>query len=71
MGLIAVSGASGKTGWRIVDEALQRGLVVRAIVRPNSTLPPRLAEAEQQGRLDVFRLELNTAEGLHHALNGC
>mgnify|MGYP000456188288 FL=1 len=71
MGPIAVSGASGKTGWRIVDEALQRGLQVRAIVRPNSTLPPRLAEAEQQGRLDVFRLELSTAEWLHHALNGC
>ena len=71
MGPIAISGASGKTGWRIVDEALQRGLLVRAIVRPNSTLPPRLAEAEQQGRLEVFRLELSTAEGLHHALNGC
>ena len=71
MGSIAVSGASGKTGWRVVDEALQRGLGVRAIVRPHSTLPPPLVEAEQQGRLEVFRLELNTAEALHHALNGC
>ena len=71
MGPIAVSGASGKTGWRIVDEALQRGLVVRAIVRPQSILPPRLADAEQQGRLEVFRLELSTAEALHHAINGC
>jgi len=71
MGSIAVSGASGKTGWRVVDEALQRGLGVRAIVRPQSILPPPLAEAEDQGRLEVFRLELNTAEALHHALNGC
>ena len=71
MGPIAVSGASGKTGWRVVDEALQRGLGVRAIVRPNSILPPPLAEAELQGRLQVFRLELNTAEALHHAFNGC
>jgi len=71
MGSIAVSGASGKTGWRVVDEALQRGLGVRAIVRPHSILPPPLAEAEHQGRLEVFRLEINTAEALHHALNGC
>ena len=71
MGPLAVSGASGKTGWRIVDEAMQRGVVVRAIVRPNSVLPPSLAEAEQQGRLEVFRLELATAEALHHALSGC
>ena len=71
MGPIAVSGASGKTGWRVVDEALQRGLVVRAIVRPNSVLPKRLAEAEQQGCLEVFRFELNTAEALQHALSGC
>ena len=33
----------------------------RAIVRPNSTLPPRLAEAEQQGRL--MRLELTPLRG--------
>ena len=47
------------------------GLVVRAIVRPNSLLPKRLAEAEQQGCLEVFRFELNTAEALQHALSGC
>ena len=64
-------GASGKTGWRVVDEALQRGLPVRAIVRPHSVLPPSLAKAEQQGDLEVKRLELQTAEALHHALSGC
>ena len=55
---LAVSGASGKTGWRVVDEALKRGQSVRAIVRPASVLPPALAQAEQEGRLDVRRLEL-------------
>ena len=43
---LAVSGASGKTGWRVVEEALQRGRSVRAIVRPASVLPPALAQAE-------------------------
>ena len=70
-GRLAVTGASGKTGWRVVDEALQRGLPVRAIVRPHSVLPPSLAKAEQQGDLEVKRLELQTAEALHHALTGC
>ena len=68
---LAVSGASGKTGWRVVEEALQRGRSVRAIVRPASVLPPALAQAEQEGHLEVHRLELDTAEALLHALQGC
>ena len=49
MGPIAVSGASGKTGWRIVDEALQQGLrCERSWAELN--IAARLAEAEQQGR---------------------
>ena len=68
---LAVSGASGKTGWRVVDEALKRGQSVRAIVRPGSQLPSALAKAEQEGLLEVFRLELDTAEALLHALQGC
>ena len=71
MGLVAVTGASGKTGWRVVDEALRRGLAVRAIVRPGSVLPPALAEAEHQGRLEVRRLDLSATEALHAALTGC
>ena len=70
-GVLAVSGASGKTGWRVVDEALQRGLRVRAIVRPQSQLPDALAAAEQQGQLEVRRLELSQGEALLHALGGC
>ena len=71
MGLVAVTGASGKTGWRVVDEALRQGLAVRAIVRPGSVLPPALDEAEQQGRLEVRRLDLGATEALHAALTGC
>jgi uncharacterized protein YbjT (DUF2867 family) len=71
MSLVAVTGASGKTGWRVVDEALKRGLAVRALVRPGSVLPAALAEAEQQGRLDVRRLDLSATEALHAALSGC
>ena len=71
MGLVAVTGASGKTGWRVVDEALRQGLAVRAIVRPGSVLPPALAEAEHQGRLELRRLDLGATEALHAALTGC
>lgn len=68
---LAVSGASGKTGWRIVDEALQRGIPVRAIIRPTSQLPPALLQAEQAGNLEVHRLDFNSLESLLHALQGC
>ncbi|MCX5940842.1 MAG: SDR family oxidoreductase [Cyanobium sp. LacPavin_0818_WC50_MAG_67_9] len=71
MTLVAVTGASGKTGWRVVDEALRQGLEVRAIVRPGSVLPAALTEAERQGQLAVLRLELGQTESLHAALSGC
>jgi uncharacterized protein YbjT (DUF2867 family) len=63
--LLAVSGASGKTGWRVVQEALGQGLAVRALVRPDSQLPPGLEGAE------VVRLKLGDTEALHQALSGC
>jgi uncharacterized protein YbjT (DUF2867 family) len=65
MTLLAVTGASGKTGWRVVQEALQRGYQVRAIVRPQSTIPAGLDGAE------ICRLELGQTEALHAALAGC
>ena len=71
MTVVAVTGASGKTGWRVVQEALRRGWTVRAIVRPASQLPAALAEAENQGRLEVQRLDLNQSQALQHALSGC
>ncbi|MCU0530447.1 MAG: SDR family oxidoreductase [Cyanobium sp. Prado107] len=65
MTTIAVSGASGKTGWRVVQEALRRGHTVRALVRPGSELPAGLEGAE------VIRLDLGEGEALQEALRGC
>ena len=69
---LAVSGASGKTGWRVVQQALAQGWQVRALLRPGSTLPPALQAAAADGApLRVLRLELSDTEALHHALQGC
>jgi uncharacterized protein YbjT (DUF2867 family) len=65
---LAITGASGKTGWRIADEALRRGQAVRAILRPGSVLPAALQGRDQ---LEVLRLELGDAAGLRQALQGC
>jgi uncharacterized protein YbjT (DUF2867 family) len=62
---LAVSGASGKTGWRVVQEALARGWAVRALLRPGSTVPEGLAGAE------IVRLNLADAPALQQALQGC
>ena len=70
MECIAVTGASGKTGWRVVDEALKRGMAVRVIARPASVLPQPLAEAEREGRLEVQRVELSATKALQQALKG-
>ena len=48
---LAVTGASGKTGWRVVDEALKRQMAVRLILRPDSVLPQPLVDAVGDGRL--------------------
>ncbi|MEY2644404.1 MAG: hypothetical protein RLZZ611_1053 [Cyanobacteriota bacterium] len=63
---LAITGASGKTGWRVADEALRRGQSVRAILRPDSTLP-----AELEGRVEVHRLALGDHKALSEALQGC
>jgi len=65
---LAITGASGKTGWRIADEALKRGQAVRAIMRAGSVLPVALQGRDQ---LEVVRLELGDAGGLRQALRGC
>jgi uncharacterized protein YbjT (DUF2867 family) len=62
---LAVTGASGKTGWRVVQEALARGHQVRALLRPGSEVPEGLAGA------DIVRLELADGPALRQALEGC
>ena len=71
MTVVAVTGASGKTGWRVVEEALRRDWSVRAIMRPQSFLPEALAKAEGQGHLTILRLDFSQPEALQHALSGC
>lgn len=70
MTTLAVTGASGKTGWRVVAEAVARGWQVRAIVRPGSAIPEGLAAALAAGA-SLHRLELTNTEALHQALQGC
>ncbi|MEB3235496.1 MAG: NAD(P)H-binding protein, partial [Cyanobacteriota bacterium] len=63
---LAITGASGKTGWRIADEALNRGETVRVILRPGSQLPPQLED-----RVEIHRLALGQRQALAAALQGC
>ena len=64
---IAVTGASGKTGWRVVDEALLRGNQVVPILRPDSQVPQALAD----GKVEIKRLDLANQAALVAALSGC
>ncbi|MXX09476.1 MAG: SDR family oxidoreductase [Synechococcus sp. SB0673_bin_10] len=63
--IVAISGASGRTGFRIAEEALARGGAVRLLVRPTSKLPPSLAHC------DVRRLDFGRLPQLVEALAGC
>jgi len=61
---VAISGASGKTGYRIAEELLARGESPRLLLRPGSVLPPGLAGC------DCRRLELTDTGALDDALRG-
>ena len=61
---IAISGASGKTGYRIAEEIRAAGDVPRLLLRAGSQLPPSLADCEQH------RLDLGDATALDDALRG-
>ena len=63
--IIAVSGASGRTGRRIAEEALAGGQAARLLVRPTSKLPPSLA------RCDIRRPDFGQLPQLVEALRGC
>jgi uncharacterized protein YbjT (DUF2867 family) len=65
MARIAVTGASGRTGWRVVQEALRRGYEVTAVLRPGSAVPEGLEGAR------TVRLELGESGALASALEGC
>ena len=59
---IAISGASGKTGYRIVEEAKKKNIKIRQIVRINSTVKDSLKDVE------TCRLSLNDNQKLDDAL---
>ncbi|MEB3200582.1 MAG: SDR family oxidoreductase [Synechococcaceae cyanobacterium] len=61
---VAISGASGKTGYRIAEELLAAGHRPRLLLRPESRLPQSLAGCEQH------RLQLGDAAALDRALQG-
>ena len=59
---IAITGASGKTGYRITEEALNKGFKVKRIVRKNSKLTENLKNTE------TFRISLDNKDALDKAL---
>ena len=61
---IAISGASGKTGYRIVQEANKKGIKTRQIVRKNSSIKESLK------RMDIYRISLGDNNSLDKALKG-
>ena len=59
---IAITGASGKTGYRITEEAVKKGIKVKQIVRKNSKLTENLKNTE------TFRISLDNKGALDKAL---
>ncbi len=62
---IAISGASGKTGYRLAEEALAKGYKVRLLIRKSSDVPKSLEKCEK------FTISLQNANDLDDALKGC
>ena len=61
---IAISGASGKTGYRIVQEALKKGFEVKQIVRKDSSILDSLKDIE------TSRVSLTNDKILDETLRG-
>jgi len=59
---IAITGASGKTGYRIVEEAIKKGFKIRQIIRKNSKISEGLEEFE------TFRVSLDKKDELDNSL---
>ncbi len=62
---VAISGASGKTGYRVAEEALREGYEVRLLIRENSKLPDSLINCEKS------IVNLSNPKGLDAALKDC
>jgi len=64
LGTVAVSGASGRTGFRVAEEVMRAGGQARLLLRPTSKLPESLQACEQH------RLDLVDEASLDLALRG-
>ena len=62
---LAITGASGKTGFRVAEEAISAGYEVRLIVRPSSVIPDSLKKYERYVLSDTNGITLD------YALKGC
>ena len=61
---VAVSGASGRTGFRVVEELLETGINPRMLMRQSSVLQ------DQRPDLEQIRLDLFDSAALDAALQG-
>ncbi len=61
---IGITGASGKTGFRITEEAVKKGYNVRQILRKNSKISEGLES------LESIRVSLNNKKELDKAFKG-
>ena len=59
---VAVTGASGKTGYRIAEEAIKKGLKVRQIIRKNSKV------SLESDNLETFRISFDDKDDLDKSL---
>ena len=59
---IAITGASGKTGYRIVEEAKKKGFKIRQITRKGSSIN------EDLKNIETYKISLNEKEGLDKSL---
>ncbi len=67
---VLLVGGTGRTGRRVLQQLLDRGLRVRAIVRPGSTLPPDVAGNPGLTVIEASLLSLSDDEMRSH-LVGC
>tara|TARA_B100000131_G_C18071955_1_gene594831 strand:- start:239 stop:907 length:669 start_codon:yes stop_codon:yes gene_type:complete len=62
---LAISGASGKTGYRVCEEAKAKGINIRLLVRKSSEVPASLQSSEQ------YIIDLNNQQSLDAGLKDC
>jgi hypothetical protein len=67
---ILVVGGTGRTGQRVLEQLLDRGIAVRAIVRSPAKLPPEVASNPNLTVVQASLLSLADLDLQHH-LRGC